>query len=96
MIGANDIAGCSVAAMRHEVGHNLGLYHGDSANIGSGFSHPLGSTALGGNNLNFYSSLYLYNPKYGVRLGEEGKKDTLGVINANVIRISIIKLFSNL
>ncbi|EPF69532.1 metallopeptidase [Acinetobacter gyllenbergii] len=88
MIGANDIAGCSVAAMRHEVGHNLGLYHGDSTNIGSGFSHPLGSTALGGNNLNFYSSPYLYNPKYGVRLGEEGKKDAVSVINANVIRIS--------
>lgn len=88
MIGANDIAGCSVAAMRHEVGHNLGLYHGDSSNIGSGFSHPLGSTALGGNNLNFYSSPYLYNSKYGVRLGEEGKKDAVSVINANAVRIS--------
>lgn len=88
MIGANDIAGCSVAAMRHEVGHNLGIYHGDSTNIGSGFTHPLGSTALGGNNLNFYSSPYLYNPKYGVRLGEEGVKDAVSVINTNVIRIS--------
>ncbi|MCH7307340.1 metalloendopeptidase CpaA [Acinetobacter sp. NIPH 1852] len=88
MIGTNDVTGCSVAAMRHEIGHNLGLYHGDSSNIGSGFSHPLGSTALGGNNLNFYSSPYLYNPKYGVRLGEEGKKDAVSVINANAVRIS--------
>ncbi|MCU4377505.1 metalloendopeptidase CpaA [Acinetobacter haemolyticus] len=88
MIGTNDISGCSVAAMRHEIGHNLGLYHGDSSQIGSGFTHPLGSTALGGNNLNFYSSPYLYNPKYGVRLGEEGKKDAVSVINANAVRIS--------
>ncbi|MCH7337686.1 metalloendopeptidase CpaA [Acinetobacter sp. NIPH 2699] len=88
MIGANDIAGCSVAAMRHEVGHNLGIYHNDSTNIGSGFAHPLGSTALGGNNLNFYSSPYLYNPKYGVRLGEEGKKDAVSVINTTAVRIS--------
>ena len=39
--------------MRHEVGHNLGLYHNGSTNIGSGFAHPLGSTAMGGNNINF-------------------------------------------
>ena len=41
------------ATMRHEVGHNLGLYHNGSTNIGSGFAHPLGSTAMGGNNINF-------------------------------------------
>lgn len=87
MIGANDI-GCSVAAMRHEVGHNLGLYHDDSTQIGSGFSHPLGSTVMGGNSLNFYSSPYLYNLKYGVRLGEQGKKDGVSVINANALQIS--------
>jgi len=88
MIAANDISGCSIAAMRHEVGHNLGIHHDDSSNIGSGFSHPLGSTALGGNDLNFYSSPYLYNPKYGVRLGVDGRKDAVSVINANAFKVS--------
>ena len=82
MIGTGSL-NCGTTVMRHEFGHNLGLSHGDTTALARGFTHPLGSTIMGGNAIAYYANPNSYHPKYGVRLGEEGKIDTLGMINKN-------------
>ncbi|EPF70685.1 zinc-dependent metalloprotease family protein [Acinetobacter rudis] len=81
---------CGISVMRHELGHNFGLqhYNDDQDTIHRGFNHILGSTAMGGNNLNYYSSPKLYSPKYAVRLGEAGKIDAVSLLNKNAPIIS--------
>ncbi|MDQ8934993.1 zinc-dependent metalloprotease family protein [Acinetobacter rudis] len=77
------INSCGLTVMRHEIGHNFGLQHSfeEVDTVHRGFQHVLGSTAMGGNTLNFYSSPKLYSPKYAVRLGEEGKVDAVTLLN---------------
>lgn len=90
MISAGNLA-CGVGVMRHEFGHNMGLNHNNSDAIGQGFSHPLGSTVMGGNSLAYYSSPNLYHPKYGYRLGLEGKIDSVSLLNKNSPLVSAFK-----
>lgn len=77
------ISSCGLSVMRHEIGHNFGLQHFNDTQdtIHRGFNHVLGSTALGGNNINYFSSPKLYSPKYAVRLGEEAKVDAVALLN---------------
>lgn len=48
MIGSHNY-GCGITAMRHELGHNMGLGHSFDRTTGYnwGFGHPLGSTIMG-------------------------------------------------
>ena len=86
---ANQNLACGITAARHEFGHNLGVHHDDYKDGSNrGFNHSLGSTALGGNSLPYYSSPNSYSPKYGVRLGEEGVTDALKAINAHAPTVS--------
>jgi len=89
MIGSHNY-GCGITAMRHELGHNMGLGHSFDRTTGYnwGFGHPLGSTIMGGNQIGLYSSPDIYSPEYGVRLGETDKFDGLRKINENVEAIS--------
>ncbi|SPL69282.1 hypothetical protein KPC_0460 [Acinetobacter stercoris] len=91
MISSSTLQGCSIGAMRHEVGHNLGLNHTAENYVGQGFSHPLGSTIMNGNSLDFYSSPTLYSPQYGIRLGEAGKIDAVSIINKNAPLVARFK-----
>lgn len=88
MIGTGSTS-CGTTVMRHELGHNFGLNHHDKKNItGKGFNHALGSTVMGGNNLPYYSSPDLYSSKYGIRLGEAAKIDSVSIINKNAVGMS--------
>ena len=82
---------CGTGVMRHEFGHNMGLNHNDSNTIGQGFSNPLGSTVMGGNSLPYYSSPNLYHPKYGYRLGLDGKIDSVSLLNKNAPLVAAFK-----
>jgi hypothetical protein len=79
------ISSCGLTVMRHELGHNFGLQHSydEQDTIHRGFQHVLGSTAMGGNTINYFSSPKLYSPRYAVRLGEEGKIDAVALLNRN-------------
>lgn len=92
-MAAVGISSCSLAVMRHELGHNFGLQHHDEnmQTIYRGFHHALGSTAMGGNSLDYYSSPSLYSPKYAVRLGEEGRIDAVALLNRNAPIIAQFK-----
>ncbi|WP_410210142.1 metallopeptidase [Aquirhabdus sp.] len=77
-----------VTVLRHEFGHNMGLNHNTTHEdavathyLGYGFSHPLGSTIMGGNSLPYYSSPDTYSPQYGVRLGVANEVDAVQVLN---------------
>lgn len=84
-MAAMGIHSCGISVMRHELGHNLGLQHDydEMVTVHRGFRHVLGSTAMGGNTLNYYSSPKLYSPHYAVRLGEEGRIDAVSLLNKN-------------
>lgn len=82
---------CGIGVMRHEFGHNMGLSHNDGTDSARGFAHPLGSTIMGGNSLPYFSSPSLYHPKYGYRLGEQGKTDAVAMINKNAPAVSKFK-----
>lgn len=94
MIGADNLE-CGMTAMRHEFAHNMGISHaGDQSNVrpyAVGFNHILGSSALGGNDLPYYSSPKLYNPLYSVRLGEDEKIDAIRAINERSAMVSKFK-----
>lgn len=80
---------CGLQVMRHEIGHNLGVRHSDEVTVTHrGFHHILGSTAMGGNSLDYYSNPQLFSPKYNIRLGEFGKIDAVALINRNAAKIS--------
>ncbi len=79
---------CGISVMRHEFGHNMGVDHNDSKDSARGFSHPLGSTIMGGNSLPYFSSPTLYHPKYGYRLGLANQTDALSMINKNAAAVS--------
>lgn len=88
-IGMN---GCGLSVMRHELGHNFGLIHDDDVeSIYRGFRHVLGSTAMGGNSIDYYSSPSLYSPKYAIRLGEVGRIDAVALLNRNAPIIAQFK-----
>ncbi|WP_445116502.1 zinc-dependent metalloprotease family protein [Acinetobacter sp. WZC-1] len=90
MIGSENY-GCGITAMRHELGHNMGMGHGQSERTSGyhrGFTHPLGSTIMAGNSIGLYSSPNHYSPEYGVRLGEAEKYDGLRIINENAETVS--------
>ncbi|MCU4347725.1 metalloendopeptidase CpaA [Acinetobacter lactucae] len=90
MIGSENYK-CGITAMRHELGHNMGLGHGESERTTGyhwGFSHPLGSTIMAGNQIGLYSSPNHYSPEYGVRLGDAEKYDGLRKINENAETVS--------
>ncbi len=90
MIGSENYK-CGITAMRHELGHNMGLGHGESERTTGyhwGFSHPLGSTIMAGNHIGLYSSPNHYSPEYGVRLGDAEKYDGLRKINENTETVS--------
>lgn len=83
---------CGLSVMRHELGHNFGLTHDDDVeNIYRGFRHVLGSTAMGGNSIDYYSSPSLYSPKYALRLGEAGRIDAVALLNRNAPIIAQFK-----
>ena len=73
-----------VEAIRHELGHNFGGAHSfDNKNYDPragyhfGYFHDVHKfgTALGGNNINYYSNPRINHPKFGVPLGRHNTND---------------------
>ena len=73
-----------VEAIRHELGHNFGGAHSfDNKNYDPkagyhfGYFHDVHEfgTALGGNNINYYSNPRINHPKFGVPLGRHNTND---------------------
>ena len=73
-----------VEAIRHELGHNFGGAHAvDNKNYDPGAGYHFGyfhdvhefGTALGGNNINYYSNPRINHPKFGVPLGRHNTND---------------------
>lgn len=75
MVGASN-TGCGATVMRHEFGHNMGLYHSDDvakAAYAKGYGRV--GTIMGGNGIPYYSSPRLYTSDYGIPMGVDGQID---------------------
>jgi len=83
MMGSGTL-GCGTTVMRHELGHNLGIGHGDTDGA-NGLLYARGKgmidsgTVMGGNSIPYYSSSKTHG-KYGEPLGERDSIDAARAI----------------
>lgn len=76
---------CGVTAMRHELGHNLGLDH---RNTQPTAGQPFVLSIMGGNQVGLFASPQLYSSDYGIRLTEANSVDEVEQINRNAPSIA--------
>jgi len=82
MVGTGSLS-CGTTVMRHELGHNLGLWHGGATgadpNYAVGYSPH--ATVMGGNAIPYFSNPRILHPVTGEDLGIPGRIDGVRVIN---------------
>ncbi|CNL06672.1 hypothetical protein [Yersinia aleksiciae] len=67
MVGTGS-TNCGTTVMRHELGHNMGIYHGgESESYNQGYG--LLSTIMAGNDSHYYSTPNRYRADYGIAIG---------------------------
>lgn len=71
---------CDTTVMRHELGHNMGLNHGEGSD-GSTSGNSMLSTIMSGNSIPFYATPDRYTPDAGIPLGIPGKIDSVRTMN---------------
>lgn len=89
MIGSQN-PGCGAIAMRHEVGHMMGLRHGVSQNTSAyyGYGYSPSRTIMGGNAVPYFATPKLLSPTYGVPMGIDGKIDGVRKMNEHSKAVS--------
>ncbi len=83
MVAVVSIA-CDTIAMRHEFGHNMGLYHGGNQPVplwarGDEITH----TIMAGNAIPFYSTPQRFTAVLGIAMGAIDSVDAVRLINTN-------------
>ncbi|WP_145515930.1 hypothetical protein [Yersinia aleksiciae] len=79
MVGTGS-TNCGTTVMRHELGHNMGIYHGgETESECQGYLAM--STAMAGNAVNRYSNSDTYDAKTGAAYGIINKVNAVGCMN---------------
>lgn len=72
---------CGTTVMRHEMGHNMGLSHGDTPGAGYAQGYTSIGTIMGGNVIPYYSTPRRFTPDTGIRMGIVNTIDAVRAMN---------------